>query len=74
MISVDKAVFDDLLSFKLQHLAVEIQVILERWNYPSADAFLADARSGKLREAEMDVIELRELLHDQSTLQKLKGW
>ncbi len=73
MIFVDKAVFDDLLSFKLQHLAVEIQAILERWNDQSGDAFLADAQSEKLREAEMDAIELRELLHDQITLVKLKG-
>ena len=71
-ISVDKLLFDELLAFKLRKLTEEIQDILEKWHYSSGHALLQDAQSGQLKEAEMDAIELRQLLHEQETLLKVQ--
>jgi len=71
-ISVDKALFEDLLSFKLRRLSEDIQAILAKWHYMSGKSFLEDVRSGKLKEAEMDAIELHQLLYDQDILLKIK--
>ena len=68
MISVDKSLFEDLLSYKIRHINEEIETILVKWNYRSADLFLEDARTGKLKEAEMDAIELHQLVSDQKSL------
>lgn len=70
-ISVDKTLFEDLISFKIRRLTEDIQNILIKWKYSSANDFIDDVRSGKIREAEMDAIEIRQILHDQQELRKL---
>ena len=68
MISVEKTLFKDLLDYKIRSLTKEIMEILNKWHYDSGLAFIEDVRSGKVKEGEMDAIELRQLLHDQKEL------
>ncbi len=49
-----------------------MQRILEQWHYRSADLFLAQARDGTLKGAEMDAIALRQLLVNRQKLENLR--
>lgn len=72
LISVDKSIFEDLLGYKLRHLAEDIEIILKKWNYCSANRLLEDSRTGKLKEAEINAIELHQLVSDQNFLLELQ--
>jgi hypothetical protein len=48
-VTIDKAVLDDLVDFKLKHIVQEMQRILEQWHYQSVDLFLTHARDGTLK-------------------------
>jgi hypothetical protein len=72
IISIDKTLFGDFVSITLRRLSEAIQSICVKWHYVSGNSLLEDARSGKLEEAEMDAIELYQLLHDHEFLLKNK--
>ncbi len=55
---------------KLRVLKRAIDEILNRWNESSTEIFLEKARTGVYRDAEMDAIELRQLLLDSANLEK----
>ncbi len=55
---------------KLRVLKRAIDEILNRWNESFAEVFLEKARTGVYRDAEMDAIELRQLLLDSANLEK----
>ncbi len=71
-VSIDKAILEDLIDFKIRHLNRRIQKILSKWKYQSSDTFLNDAINGIIKEAEMDAIGLRQLIKQRDDLQKLK--
>ncbi len=71
-VSIDKAILEDLIDFKIRHINKRIQKILLKWKYQSSEAFLNDARMGIIKEAEMDAIGLRQLMKQREDLQKLK--
>ncbi len=72
MVTIEKAMLDGLIDFKLKYLLRELQRILEHWRYRSADLFLANARDGMLKGAEMDAIALRQLLVNRQKLEDLR--
>ncbi len=71
-VSVDKALAEELVDFKLQQLAQEIKIILAKWNYKSIDKFLKDAEDGTLTEAEIDAISMTNLIDQREELFRLK--
>lgn len=72
MVSVEKEILEDLINHKLRYLREDIMGILKKWNYQSAEPFLKDARSGKIRNAEDDAVVLRNLLDEQDSLTALR--
>jgi hypothetical protein len=70
-VSIDKTILDDLIEFKLRHITEEIQVLLQNWHYKSSTTFIDDARKGKLKEAEMDAIAIRQLISERDHLREL---
>ena len=71
-VSVDKDLLINLLDFKLIRLKDEIDRILNRWDYTSSNEFLKHAKDGTLEEAEMDAIELTNLIDERERLLKEK--
>jgi hypothetical protein len=71
-VTIEKDVLDDLVGFKLRYIVQEMQRILEQWKYRSVDRFLADAKDGTLKGAEMDAIALRQLVINREKLEKLR--
>ena len=61
-VSIDKAIFEDLVKFKRQHIDQEIKCIIGRWNYQSIEKFLEGTRDGSIQGSEMDAIALRQLI------------
>jgi hypothetical protein len=73
--SIDQELLDELIDFKLRHLLLDINDIIDKWGYADATKFINDARNGVLQEAEMDAISLRQLVHDREELERIKtGW
>lgn len=72
MINVEKELLQDLMEFKIRSLNEEILSILSKWNAKSAKKFLEEASNGKIKNAEMDAILLRQLVADRDGLQKKK--
>ena len=72
-VSVDEELLMNLLDYKLNHLKKEIDRILNKWNYTSSTEFLKHAKDGTLSEAEMDAIDLKQLLLEEKRLNKLSG-
>ena len=70
-VELDKDVAEDLISYKLRSIQKQITNILKRWNESDSSAFLVKAKNGTYSEAEMDAIELRQLLFDEKKLIKL---
>ncbi len=66
-VSIDKEILEDLIDFKIRHLNRRIQKILSNWKYQSRDAFLNDAKTGIIKETEMDAIGLRQLIKQRDT-------
>jgi hypothetical protein len=71
-VKIGNDVLDDLVGFKLKYIVQEMQRILEQWNYRSIDLFLAQAKDGTLKGAEMDAIALRQLMINREKLEKLR--
>jgi hypothetical protein len=67
-INVDRAFLEELLDFKLRNLNQEIDSIISKWRYVDANLFLSDTRNGKLKNAEIDAILLRQLISDRDEL------
>ena len=70
-IPVDREMFEDLVRFKMNRLRVLVREILERWNETNPGTFIEKARSGAHEDAENDAIELRQLLHEASKMERL---
>jgi hypothetical protein len=71
--SIDQELLDELIDFKLRHLLLDINEIIDAWGYSDATRFIDDARNGVLQEAEMDAISLRQLLFDREKLERIKA-
>ncbi|MFQ5981621.1 MAG: hypothetical protein ACE5OZ_26040 [Candidatus Heimdallarchaeota archaeon] len=71
-VTMDRNLAEELIDLKLNFLQNEIQRILSKWNYQSADNFLEHARNGTLEEAEDDAITLRHLLDQLDELRGIK--
>lgn len=72
-IPIEPDLLEELVDFKLQHLDLEINGIIEKRGYKDAAKFMEDARNGTLKEAEMDAISLRQLLADKEKLESVKA-
>ncbi len=68
---MDKDVAEDLISYKLRNIQEHMNKILERWNEIEASVFLEKAKNGTYSEAENDAIDLKQLLIEESKLNKL---
>ena len=73
LVTLNRELAEDLIDTKLNIINIDIEQILSRWNYTSADKFVEDARKGIIEEAEDDAITLRHLLEQREILFKLKG-
>ena len=71
-VNMEKALAEELIDFKLNYLQKEIQNILSKWNYQSADDFLEHARNGTLEEAEDDAITLKHLIDQLDSFRGIK--
>lgn len=67
-INIEKEFVEDLIKFKLNRIQGFIKEILEKWNEISPEIFLEKAKNGTLMNAELDAIELRQLLLEQEKL------
>jgi len=71
LISIEKEILENLVSFKLKRIQTIIQEILDRWNEHSTTLFIEKARNGTYKNAENDAIELRQLLLEEKKLNEL---
>ncbi|MHA1854684.1 MAG: hypothetical protein ACTSYY_01470 [Promethearchaeota archaeon] len=74
LISIEKEILENLVSFKLKRIQTIIQEILDRWKENSTTLFIEKARNGKYENAENaenDAIELRQLLLEEKKLNEL---
>ncbi|MFX1294052.1 MAG: hypothetical protein ACFFD2_04235 [Promethearchaeota archaeon] len=69
-ITLENKIAEDLIKFKLQSVQNTLSKILTNWNQDNTKDFIEKTRSGKLPEAEMDAITVRQLIID---LEKLKS-
>ncbi len=70
-VEIEEKVVKDLISFKLQHIQKNIDLILEKWKEDTTDEFIKKGRTGELENAEMDAISVRQMLADYKRLRKL---
>lgn len=70
-VKIERDTFEELVIFKLEHLQNLIRSILDKWNEENSDDFISKARSGELKDAEMDAISIRQLLADHYRLKAL---
>ena len=70
-VKIGRDTFEELAIFKLQHLQNLIRSILDKWKEDNSDDFISKARSGELKNAEMDAISIRQLLADYIRLKEL---
>ncbi len=71
-VSIEEYFLISLLNFKVNRLKEEINGILSKWDYISSNKFLKHAKDGTLLEAEMDAIELINLIEEREQLVKKK--
>ena len=71
LISIEKEILENLVSFKLNRIQKIIQEILDRWKENSTTLFIEKARNGTYENAENDAIEIRQLLLEEKKLNKL---
>ena len=71
LISIEKEILENLVSFKLKRITTIIQEISDRWNENSTTFFIEKARNGTFENAENDAIELRQLLLEEKKLNEL---
>lgn len=71
IISIEKEILENLVSFKLKRIQTIIQEILDRWKENSTTLFIEKARNGTYENAENDAIELRQLLLEEKKLNEL---
>ena len=71
LISIEKEILENLVSFKLNRIQKIIQEILDRWKENSTTLFIEKARNGTYENAENDAIEIRQLLLEEKKLNEL---
>ncbi len=71
LISIEKEILENLVSFKLKRIQTIIQEILDRWKENSTTLFIEKARNGTFENAENDAIELRQLLLEEKKLNEI---
>lgn len=72
MVSVEKAILEDLVNSKLKVLYDEIKEILDKWKYDDIDVFLHDARDGTIEDAEDDAVCMRNLIDKRELFFRLR--
>ena len=72
MVSVEKEVIVGLINSKLRLILEDMDSILSKWNYQTAEKFLEDARTSVIKNAEDDAVVFRNLLDEHDKLVKLK--
>lgn len=72
MISMEKALAEDLFNSKLFLIRQEINKILKKWKFDSAEKLIQLTREGELEEAEVDAISLTNLLKNLEKYEQLK--
>ena len=70
-IKIERETFEELITFKLHHLQNLMRSILDKWNEENSEDFISKAKSGELKEAEMDAISMRQLLADYDRLKNI---
>ena len=70
-VSLDRDIAIDLISSKVSMIKEAMAEILQTWNEDDTDEFLEKAKTGKLEEAEMDAITIRQLRYDLEKYQSL---
>ena len=70
-VKIKKKTAKELISFKMQHLDDLMQSILKKWEVNNSEDFIKKAKSGELKNAEMDAISMRQLGADYQRLQNL---
>ena len=70
-VNLENKVAEDLIKFKLQWIKDTLNKILTNWKSDNAEDFIEKARSGKLPDAEMDAITVRQLISDLDELESL---
>jgi hypothetical protein len=71
-ITIEKALFDDLLDTKISVINEKISLLLKKWHYESTSLFLQHAANGILDDAEPDAISLTNLLDKREEYYKIK--
>lgn len=71
LIQIERKLLEVLVNFKLEYINNEINSILKKWNYESSEKFLNGSKSGKIQEAEMDAISMRQLFNEKDKLVKM---
>jgi len=69
-IKIERKTLEELIIFKLQHVQNLMRSILEKWKEENSEDFISKAKSGDLKDAELDAITMRQLLADYD---RLKG-
>ena len=70
-IKIERKTFEELITFKLQHLQNLMRSILNKWKEENSEEFISKARNGELKDAEMDAISIRQLLADYDRLKNI---
>ena len=70
-VTLKKETAEDLIRYRMNNIGQNIHLILNKWNFNNAEGFLKSAKSGKLENAEMDAITLRQLVADHSKYNRL---
>lgn len=71
LVSIEKEILENLVSFKLKRIQTIIQEILDRWKENSTTLLIEKARNGTYENAENDAIKLRQLLLEEKKLNDL---
>ena len=70
-VTLDKPLAIELINFKLNYIVKEIENILNHWNEDTIEIFLEKAKDGRLKEAENDAIEMKQLVVEEEKLRRL---
>ena len=70
-VTLENAVAEELITFKLNSIKTTINNILEAWKEDTTDEFIAKVKSGEIPNRELDAITLRQLEADMDRLQSL---
>ena len=70
-IKIERETLEELITFKMQHLQTFMRSLLNKWEEENSEDFIQKAKSGELKDAEMDAISMRQLLADHDRLKSI---